>query len=152
VQDVIVKGIYNSAAKSVKKPINGFLLPMKHFAVYHNPERMGYSAVSELCIVTNKSVDNLIGNRIWLIQGEGKPRKYTLRGTFIADSTRADTEDGFRHLVRGQEGTLFKPHIPIGALPWFDRFKRSQGNFAFGLQRIGDHAIVAELKRISGVM
>jgi hypothetical protein len=50
VQEVVVKGIYNSAAKSVKEPICGFsimcrlLLVMKHFAVYHNPERMGYLA------------------------------------------------------------------------------------------------------------
>ena len=130
------------------------LCPYETLRRLPQPERMGYSAdeVGELCIVTNKSVDNLIGNRIWLIQGEGRPRKYILRGTFIADSACSDTEDGFRHLVRGQEGTLFKPRIPIGALPWFDRFKRSQGNFAFGLQRIGDHAIVAELKRISGVV
>src|SRR5262249_9145370 len=54
----------SSTASSHLEPIIGFSLaclcaPMKHFAVYHNPERMGYSAdeVSELCIVTNKSVD-----------------------------------------------------------------------------------------------
>jgi hypothetical protein len=160
VQEVVVKGIYNSAAKSVKKPICGFsimcrrLLVMKHFAVYHNSERMGYLAdeVSELCIVTNKSVVNLIGNRIWLFQGEGKPRKYILRGTFIADFTRADTDNGFRHVVSGQQGTLFKPHIPVGTLAWFERFKKSQGNFAFGLQRITDQIIVDELKRISGIV
>jgi len=126
---------------------------MRHYVAYHNPERMGYSAdeVTELCIVTNKAVDNLIGNRIWLIQGEGKPRKYTLRGTFIVASIGADTDDGFLHIVRGQEGELFKPHIPIGTLPWFERFKMSLGNFAFGLQRISDQAVVDELKRVAGL-
>ena len=126
---------------------------MRHFVVYHNPEKMGYSAeeVTELCVVTNKAVDNLIGDRIWLIQGKGTPRKYTLRGTFIVDSVGADTEDGFRHIVRGREGMLFRPEIAIGSLPWFKTFKASQGNFAFGLQRIGDKAVVSELKRISGV-
>lgn len=123
VQEVVVKGIYNSAAKSVKKPIGGF---------------------SIMC--------RLIGNRIWLFQGEGKPRKYILRGTFIADFTRADTDDGFRHVVSDQQGTLFKPHIPVGTLAWFERFKKSQGNFAFGLQRITDQVIVDELKRISGIV
>jgi hypothetical protein len=50
---------------------------MKHFVVYHNPEKMGYSAdeLTEPCIVTNKAVEGLIGNRIWLIQGKGKPRQ-----------------------------------------------------------------------------
>jgi hypothetical protein len=53
---------------------------VKHFVVYHNPEKMGYAAeaVPELCFVTNKPVGNLIGNRIWLIQGEAKPRRYVL--------------------------------------------------------------------------
>jgi hypothetical protein len=47
---------------------------MKHFVVYHNPEKMGYSTdeLTEPCIVTNKAVEGLIGNRIWLIQGKGK--------------------------------------------------------------------------------
>ena len=125
---------------------------MRHLVAYHNPEKMGYSAdeVTDLCVVTNKAVDSLIGDRIWLIQGEGKPRKYVLRGTFIVASTGPDEEDGFRYVVRGYEGELFVPHIPVGILPWFERFKRSQGNFAFGLQPI-DEAVVRELKRISGV-
>jgi hypothetical protein len=127
---------------------------VKHFVVYHNPEKMGYGAeeVSELCIVTNKPVANLIGNRVWLIQGEGKPRKYVLRGTFVVASTGPDADDGFRHLVRGRAGTLFRPAIPIGSFRWFESFKRSQGNFAFGLQRISDNAIVTELMRISGIV
>jgi len=125
----------------------------KHFVVYHNPERMGYSAdgLTEPCIVTNKAVAGLIGNRIWLIQGKGKPRQYALRGTFVVDSTGPDTEDGFRYVVRGRKGEFFRPPICISVLPWFDRFRASQGNFAFGLQRISDPAVVKELKRVSGV-
>jgi hypothetical protein len=126
---------------------------VRHFVVYHNPERMGYSAdeVTELCFVTNKGVRNLIGDRVWLIQGAGKPRRYVLRGTFIVASTGPDNDDGFRHVVHGEQGKLFKPQIPIGALPWFERFKKSQGNFAFGLQRIGDEAVIRELKNIAAV-
>ena len=125
---------------------------MRHFVVYHNPEKMGYSAdaIAELCIVTNKPVNNLIGDRVWLIQGEGRPRKYVLRGTFVVDSTGPDMDDGFRYIVRGRDGELFRPPIPIGTLPWFHRFKQTQGNFAFGLQRISDEAVVDELKRICG--
>jgi hypothetical protein len=126
---------------------------MRHFAVYHNPDAMGYSAedVHELCFLTNKSVENLIGNRVWLITGEGKPRKYFLRGTFIVGSVAANRDEGFRHIVRGTEGKLFRRRVPVGALPWFDRFKRSQGHFAFGLQRISDEAVIAELKAIGSV-
>ena len=125
----------------------------KHFVVYHNPERMGYSAdeLTEPCIVTNKAVEGLIGNRVWLIQGSGKPRQYVLRGTFVVDSTGPDTEDGFRYLVSGRQCEFFRPPICVSALPWFERFKRSQGNFAFGLQRISEPAVVDELKRVSGV-
>src|SRR5262249_24614589 len=126
---------------------------MKHFVVYHNHERMGYSAdeLTEPCIVTNKPVEGLIGHRIWLIQGKGKPRHYMLRGTFIVGSTGRDTEDGFRFMVRGGDAQFFRPPISLSRLPWFDRFKRSQGNFAFGLQRIGELAVVEELKRVSGI-
>jgi len=86
---------------------------------------------------------------LW-IQGEGRPRKYALRGTFVVDSIGPDTDDGFRFIVRGREGELFRPPIPIGTLPWFHRFKQTQGNFAFGLQRISDEAVVDELNRICG--
>ena len=82
-----MKGIYNSAAKSVKKPISGFSIMCRLLPV-----------------------------------------------------------------VSGQQGTLFKPHIPVGTLAWFERFKKSQGNFAFGLRPITDQVIVDELKRISGIV
>jgi hypothetical protein len=46
------------------------------FLVYHNPESIGYSAreVEVLEIVTDKQVSReVIGGRVWLLTGEGKP-------------------------------------------------------------------------------
>jgi hypothetical protein len=126
---------------------------MKHFVVYHNPEKMGYLAdeFNEPCVLTNKPVEGLGGARMWLIQGKGKPRQYFLRGTFTVVSIDRDTDEGFRYRVRGRNGDFFRPAIDITDLPWFKRFKRSQGNFAFGLQRISDQAVIDQLKLLSGV-
>lgn len=60
---------------------------MRHFIQYHNTEKMGYSAstMTELRMVTDKSVKYLPSNAVWLISGAEKSPK-----TFSRDKTNLD--------------------------------------------------------------
>jgi Domain of unknown function (DUF3883) len=126
---------------------------MRHFLVYHNPDAMGYSLNEDsaqepvFSIVTNKPVRTLLGDRIWLITGEGRPRKYYLYETFIVDAIDRDKEkeSPYTNKASGTEGQHFQPMIRLDDQPWFDALRRSQGNFAFGLQAIKDLLLINAL-------
>lgn len=115
-------------------------LKMKHYVVYHNPDTFGGPPTpwSEPIVYTNKSVDNLCGDRIWLITGSGRPRQYYLCGTFIVTDIGHNPNLKFSNIVKGIEGPYFDPPIEIGKLPWFDEFRSNMRNFAFGLQPISN--------------
>jgi hypothetical protein len=98
------------------------------------------------CIGTNKPVSKLIGNRIWLIGGIGRPRKYYLCYYFLVDNIEP-SEEGFRFTVSGQQGDFFKPPIFLNDFPWFKDFLKSQQNFRLGLEKI-DKAFVGELEKV----
>ena len=120
------------------------------YVAYHSAEAMGYpaSAVRTLTIVTNKRVaPGALGARVWLVAGEGRPRRYYLRGWFTVDTVESGADEGYRTRVHGTSGALFRPMRPIDGEPWFDDFRRSQGSFAFGFQRIADRRFVRALER-----
>ena len=125
---------------------------MKHFVVYHNPDSIGYPAseVSDLSIVTNKSItDEILGNKIWLITGEGQPRNYSIVAQFIANTVESGKSDGFTTRVKGHLGTIYKQMKSIDHCTWLPDFKRIMGNFAFGIQRITDETFVNGLEEAS---
>jgi hypothetical protein len=97
----------------------------------------GIARMGRFWIVTNKlpPTSGVLGRRVWLIVGEGIPRRYYLRQTFITDEIQPAPIDGFEHLVRGRHGRRFRA-LRIDTEPWFREFQRSQGNFAFGLNPI----------------
>ena len=110
---------------------------VKDILVYHNPDSMGYPAsdVKEPVIVTNKRVGReTIGDRIWLITGEGQPRRYFLRGVFTVNKIESGEDEGFRTRVWGNEARFFRPMVELSDTKWFPDLRRSQGNFAFGFQ------------------
>ena len=99
---------------------------MKHFVVYHNPDSIGYPAseVSDLSIVTNKSItDEILGNKIWLITGEGQPRNYSIVAQFIANTVESGKSDGFTTRVKGHLGTIYKQMKSIDHCTWLPDFK-----------------------------
>lgn len=126
---------------------------MKDFIVYHNPDSMGSSAgeLTELSVVTNKPVSNIKGDRIWLLTGEGHPRRFYLCAWFIADHVDRGDDSEFGTLIRGSEGKLFRPMRELTSEEWFPDLKRSQGNFAFGLQTISDSRFVRALEQVADV-
>ncbi len=124
---------------------------MKDFVVYHNAKRMGYPAsdVDVLSIVTNKPASGAKGGRVWLVTG-GKPKQFWLRGIFTVDSVGRSDHLKYRTAVSGSAGELFDPMLRLDEEPWFDGFKYSQGNFAFGFRPINDPAVIAGLLAVVG--
>ena len=124
---------------------------MTDYVVYHKKEKMGYPAleVNNLQAYTNKEIAYAADSRIWLIAGEGVPRKYFLRATFRMKDVVPSKNPKFATLVVGSHGSLFDPMPELSIETWFDEFKNQQGNFAFGLNRISDSKVVSALNSIA---
>jgi hypothetical protein len=105
---------------------------------------------SEPCkVVTNKTVQTLHGDRIWLVSGEARPRTYSLRGSFVVAEIQQDSSETERYQVWGSTERWFKAPIRIDTHSWFESLKRVTGNFAFGLQRIKNPDITRGLLDVS---
>lgn len=124
---------------------------MKDYVVYHNPDSMGTSVenVDPFAIVTDKKVVEVTGDRVWLMTGAGSPRTFLLRSYFIVDQMDFGRE--FATRLSGADGKVFNPMIELNSEDWFNDFKKSQGNFAFGLQRIKDQRFVHGLESLAGL-
>jgi hypothetical protein len=114
---------------------------MNHYVQYHNTtifnDLCAAVARSEFEVATNKRVKNLTGRRLWVICGEGRPRRYYLCKTYIVDEVGEYGDDpDFRYFIRGKNGQRFQPPLLLNHLPWFREFCRSQSNFSFGLNRM----------------
>jgi hypothetical protein len=122
---------------------------MKDYVVYHNPDSMGTSVenVDPLAIVTNKKINDAYGDRVWLITGDGSPRMFLLRSYFVVD--QMDVGGEFVTRLSGIDGKVFDPMVELNGEEWFQDFKKSQGNFAFGLQRIKEERFVRGLEALT---
>lgn len=115
---------------------------MKHFISYHNVDKMGYpfEDAEPFSVGTSKSVERLRGERVWSISGDGHPRRYHLRDTWIVDEVGESVQVEFSNYARGY-GVIFAPAILLSGLPWFPVFLKSQSNFSLGLQQIKDEFV-----------
>ena len=120
---------------------------MRHFVQYHNPDKYGVFTPSEgdFDIFTDKPVDGLVGDRVWLVSKHGDPPDYVLCMTFVVDEVGVGGP--LKHLARGSHGRIFSPPVSIEYEPWFNRLRQLTGNFAFGLQAINDEEVVEGLLR-----
>jgi len=115
---------------------------MEHYVQYRNPALVGGDCSEgiggDFVIGTNKGlVYRLPGNTVWLICGQGRPRRYFLRSRFVVDEVRADDDDSpFRYYAQGRVGQWLQPPLPLDQLPWFAEFRHHQSNFSFGLNPI----------------
>ncbi len=123
---------------------------MRDYVVYHKAEKMGYPAldIENLAIYTKKPTDGTKGNRVWLLAGEGSPRKYYLRATFLINSVEPSEKPAFTSRVTGTDGQLLEPMPSLNSEPWFSDFVEEQGRFAFGFNRIKNTTAVEALRRI----
>ena len=128
---------------------------MRHYVTYHNTDIMGYPCdqinVSPFSIVTDKPVSNLIGNKLWLISGEGKSREYFLCSVFVVDRVGEDKDSGYKNRAIGKRGAALRPPIQLDKSKWFGEFLRSQQNFRFGVSEIKDQSFITELERLASL-
>jgi hypothetical protein len=124
---------------------------MADFVVYHNPDSMGYSAtqVAKFEIVTNKRVKNALGDRVWLLAGEGHPRRFYLRCYFRVDSVEPAQVSGFRTRVSGKAGQFLDPMPQLDGEEWFSELKHTAGNFSLGYIRISSPRIISGLEKVA---
>lgn len=122
---------------------------MTDYVVYHNPDVRGFSAseCQGFSVLTDKTpVGDIGGNRIWLITGEGKPRRYYLAATFIVERVTSGQSEGFATCISADAGQRFQPMISLDVEDWFPDFRRSQGNFSLGFQPIREERFVRGLE------
>ncbi len=131
------------------KPVENYR--MRHFIQYHNPDNHGQFKSSKLegRIVTNKSVDRLVGDTVWLISKENESAQYVLCDSFIVDEIAANNSGKFKNLARGKQGYWFSKPIRIDREPWFEELFAATGHFGFGLQAIRDVTIVHGLESVA---
>src|SRR5438270_7123404 len=118
--------------------------------MYHNPDvmRVPVTSVDPCTIVTNKGVrEEIVGSRVWLITGEGKPRTFFLRSCFVVDKVVSGTTHGFKTKLLGKDCRPFDPMVNLSDQDWFEEFKRTQSNFRFGLQVISDQNFVLRFEK-----
>lgn len=122
---------------------------MRDFVQYHNPDQYGQFDPSEkeFRIFTRKSVDDLVGNRVWLVSRRGDPPEYILCMTFVAE--RVDEGPPLKYFAEASQGRMFDPPVRIDHEPWFERLRKVTGNFHFGPQPINDEEVVQGLLKIA---
>lgn len=122
---------------------------MRHWVQYHNTERMGGPPRSRgvHSIVTNKKINDLPGDTIWLIAGEGKPRTYTVCGRFVVDGVEQIDDPEFDYVISGHEGYRFRRYAVLHDCSWFPELLRRTNNFSLGLSRLTE-AEVAGLQQL----
>ena len=98
---------------------------MTDFVVYHNTDQMGELADSGewLSVFTNKSHLDVLDERIWLIVGEGQPRKYYLGIWLRAEAVEPDASGAFSTEITGHGRVWSKTDRPLlNDEPWFAAF------------------------------
>ena len=93
----------------------------------------------EMSIGTNKPypmLKALLGNVVWLIGGEGRPRHYSLRYVFVVNEIGACDDPPFQWYAQGAEGRIFWPPLPLERDQWLTGFLRRQANFSLGLREL----------------
>lgn len=120
---------------------------MEHYVQYRNPALVGGDCMEgiggDFVIGTNKGlVYRLPGNTVWLICGQGRPRRYFLRSRFLVEEVGEAADDPiFRYYAQGQVGQWLQPPLPLDRLPWFAEFRHLQSNFSFGLNPIPERFV-----------
>ena len=102
-------------------------------------------------ILTDKSVVNALGARIWLISGRGSPTSFQLHYVFTADHSESGEDYGFHHRLRGTEGSVFNPPVSLNNKPWFAYLKATQF-FSRGLAPITHEDVIEGLIDVSATI
>ncbi|MGY0194573.1 HNH endonuclease [Leptothrix sp. BB-4] len=109
---------------------------MKHYVQYHNEDINGPlgkgDGMGRFVISASKSINHLVGQRVWLVSGSGKPRRYRLEYTFTVDHI----VNGTPNRAIGYDGERFDPAPLLNDTDWGPAFVKSQQNFSLGVREI----------------
>jgi hypothetical protein len=120
-----------------------------HFVQYHNVDERGPLDTNEhpVFVTTAKRWPSLVGQRVWLISGEGTPKSYALCGSFVVKEVTTPVPGSKDcRVYGGHERWLARP-IPIDSeQDWFRSLRMRAGNFGLGLHPIVEPSIAALLQ------
>ncbi len=124
---------------------------MRDLVIYHNPDALGFPAedLKDLRAVTKYANAGLEGDRVWVVTGEGRPRKYYLRSYFVVDKI-----DGFQDanaILQGLDGRVFDPMPDLSSFDWFNDLRTTQGNFRWGPRTIRSPHIIQGLEEVASI-
>ena len=124
---------------------------MKHFVGYHNEVGQGYPAHGSdpLSIYSNKPLDHLIGDALWLVEGVGEtPKQFRLAVAFVVNEVGPSENESFQFGAWG-EGRVFNEAPLLNSLEWFPDFFQKLGHFAFGVVELTDDRFIDGLVRLA---
>ncbi|MBR1197785.1 HNH endonuclease [Bradyrhizobium sp. AUGA SZCCT0158] len=139
----------------------------RNFVAYHNREQIGQpflsgddaSGIDEATFFTAKQFrpETLLGNRLWVFEGSGSPRRYTLacHGTIVGLKKRARPAWYQRKRRRDGRSVVFRLDDPnpvavdVTGLGWFKRLRIQQQSFQNGLNSIDDSNAIFALHRLA---
>ena len=110
---------------------------VKQYVVYHNTAKQGpIPSGEEFFAFASKPIQHLLGQRVWVISGEGKssPKSYSLRYTFLVDRV----EEGSPNRAYGVGGRRFSQPIQLDFRDGFGEFLKGQQNFSLGVRLLND--------------
>ena len=106
----------------IKKPAT---LPA-HYVQYHKTDKYGPPLISgNTFVLTKKTTDGVHGCTVWLISGEGTPKRYFLEYYFVVDQVSETTTDDpdFNFVVRGKRGKTVRPRVALDEYAWFQELR-----------------------------
>jgi hypothetical protein len=124
---------------------------MRHFIQYHNPDRFKpyKSSKVKARIVTNKRVEKMVGDTVWLVSRRGRLAQFVLCDPFVVDEIRSNEPGALKNVASGARGYWFVRAVFIDQKPWFGELRRATGNFLFGLQSIRDGDVIRGLEDLA---
>jgi hypothetical protein len=99
-------------------------------------------------ILTNKSLNPTKGDIVWLVVGEGKPRRYSLGSRFVVEGRHTGGGGRFKYEIFGLKGRDFVPLSLIDTLPWFQELFTKTAHFSTCLQVIRSANIINGLESV----
>ncbi len=144
------KYVSTNALDPERAPTSSSVLSDKiqqHFVAYHNVDERGQALHRGRrgSFETNKPKLPQPGDVLWCFEGEGRPKEYRLvkRGVVSGSDKQFDGLS----IVHYQHSDPVD--VTVNDTPWFDKLRKSQGSFSFGVNRINDSDIVNELERFA---
>jgi hypothetical protein len=92
--------------------------------------------------------ETIVGNRLWAIEGGGRPKRYRLMWSgIIKRRTPVERSAKAKYQVHYSVDTNFQP-IDVTDFPWFRRLRKEQRSFSYGLRKTRDHRVITALEAL----